>query len=69
MNTASLFGSIQLPIFDRNQGEIARAHFAITQAQEQQTGGEDQVLTDVRDAYEGLQHERQDREAVSLRVS
>ena len=29
LNTASLFGQIQLPIFDRNQGEIARTRFAI----------------------------------------
>ncbi len=55
LSTASLFGSIQLPIFDRNQGEIARTRFAITQAQEQQKFANDQVLTDVRDAYEGLQ--------------
>ena len=54
LSTASLFGQIQLPIFDRNQGEIARARFAITQAQEQQLAASDQVLTDVRDAYEGL---------------
>jgi len=55
LNTAALFGSIQIPIFDRNQGEIARTRFAITQAQEQQRAANDQVLTDVRDAYEGLQ--------------
>ena len=55
LNTAALFGSIQIPIFDRNQGEIARTRFAITQAQEQQRVANDQVLTDVRDAYEGLQ--------------
>jgi outer membrane protein, heavy metal efflux system len=54
VNTASLFGSIQLPIFDRNQGEIARARYAISQAQEQENGTNGQVLTDVRDAYEGL---------------
>src|SRR3984885_1642922 len=35
-NDVSLFGQIQLPVFDRNQGEIARAGFAITQAQEQE---------------------------------
>ena len=35
LSTASLFGQIQMPIFDRNQGEIARTQFAITQAQEQ----------------------------------
>lgn len=53
-NTASLFGQIQLPIFDRNQGEIARAQVAITQAQEQEKATSDQVMTDVEDAYEGL---------------
>ena len=55
INSASLFGSMQLPIFDRNQGEIARTHFAITQAQEMQALADGQVMTDVRDAYEGLQ--------------
>ena len=53
LNEISLFGSMQLPIFDRNQGEIKRAGFAITQAQEQQLYANGQVLTDVRDAYEG----------------
>ncbi len=48
------YGSIPLPIFNRNQGEIARANFAITQAQEQEKATNGQALTDVRDAYEGL---------------
>ncbi len=55
LNDVSIFGSMQLPIFDRNQGEIKRAGFAITQAQEQQIYAKGQVLTDVRDAYEGWQ--------------
>jgi cobalt-zinc-cadmium efflux system outer membrane protein len=54
VSTASLFGQIQLPIFDRNQGEIARALVAITQSQEQEKAASDQVMTDVEDAYEGL---------------
>jgi cobalt-zinc-cadmium efflux system outer membrane protein len=54
LNDVSLFGQIQLPIFDRNQGEIARAGFAITQAQEQQLFASGQVLTDVRDAFESV---------------
>jgi cobalt-zinc-cadmium efflux system outer membrane protein len=54
VSTASLFGQIQLPIFDRNQGEIARALVAITQAQEQEKAASDQVMTDVEDAYYGL---------------
>jgi cobalt-zinc-cadmium efflux system outer membrane protein len=55
VSSASLFGSMQLPIFDRNQGEIARTHFAITQAQEQENLANGQVLTDVQDAFNGLQ--------------
>ena len=45
---------MQLPVFDRNQGEIARTGFAITQAQEQAKFTTGQVLTDVRDAFENL---------------
>jgi cobalt-zinc-cadmium efflux system outer membrane protein len=54
INAANLLGSIPLPIFNRNQGEIARARFAITQAEEQEKATNGQALTDVRDAYEGL---------------
>ena len=53
-NDVSLFGQIQMPIFDRNQGEIARAGFAITQAREQEKFATGQVMTDVRDAFESL---------------
>jgi cobalt-zinc-cadmium efflux system outer membrane protein len=59
LSTASLFGQIQIPIFDRNQGEIARTKIAITQAQEQEKAASDQVLTDVADAYEGVQTNNQ----------
>jgi outer membrane protein, heavy metal efflux system len=54
INAVNFLGSIPLPIFNRNQGEIARTRFAITQAQEQEKGTNGQALTDVRDAYEGL---------------
>src|SRR5579864_589495 len=54
LSTASFFGQIQLPIFDRNQGEIARTKTAITQAQEQEKAANGQVLTDVEDAYENV---------------
>jgi cobalt-zinc-cadmium efflux system outer membrane protein len=47
--------SIPLPIFDRNQGTIAQTRYAIAQAREQQKATSGQVLTDVRDAYLGLQ--------------
>jgi len=52
LNQISLFGQVQIPVFDRNQGEIARTAFAITQAEEQEKSANGQVLTDVRDAYE-----------------
>jgi outer membrane protein, heavy metal efflux system len=55
LSTVSLFGQVQIPIFDRNQGEIARTRFVITQAQETEKAASDQVLTDVEDAYDGLQ--------------
>jgi cobalt-zinc-cadmium efflux system outer membrane protein len=47
--------SIPLAIFDRNQGNIAQTRIAIRQAQEQQKATSGQALTDVKDAYEGLQ--------------
>jgi cobalt-zinc-cadmium efflux system outer membrane protein len=54
VNTGSLFGSIQLPIFDRNQGEIARTRYAITQSQELSSEQSSLVLTDVANSYEAL---------------
>jgi outer membrane protein, heavy metal efflux system len=54
INAASFYGSIPLAIFNRNQGEIARARFAITQADEQEKATNGQALTDVFDAYQGL---------------
>jgi cobalt-zinc-cadmium efflux system outer membrane protein len=54
INAATVYGSIPLPIFNRNQGEIARTRFAIIQAQEQEKATNGQALTVVRDAYDGL---------------
>lgn len=54
INAATLYVSIPLPIFNRNQGNIEHTRLAITQAQEQEKSSEGQALTDVRDAYEGL---------------
>ena len=34
VSTGSLFFNMQIPIFDHNQGEIARTRYAITQSQE-----------------------------------
>lgn len=65
-NSASFFVNFGLPIFDRNQGEIARTQYALTQAQETQASTSDTVLSDVSDAYEGL---RSNDEVVQLYTS
>ena len=54
VNSGAFFFNIDLPIFDRNQGEIARTRYAITQSQELQSEAAEQVMSDVVNAYEGL---------------
>jgi cobalt-zinc-cadmium efflux system outer membrane protein len=54
VNAGSLFFNIQMPIFDRNQGEIARTQYAITQSQELSGEQSSIALTDVVNAYESL---------------
>jgi cobalt-zinc-cadmium efflux system outer membrane protein len=54
INGSTFYMSVPIPIFDRNQGEIARTQYAIRQAEEQKKSTEGQALTDVRDAYEGM---------------
>ncbi len=66
IDAATFYGSIPLPIFNRNQGEIARARFAITQAQELENATNGQALTDVYDAYQGV---RSNDKVVSLYIS
>ena len=53
-NTMGITFSIPLPVFDRNQGEIARTHFAMTAAQETAYAASDTVLTDVNTAYQAF---------------
>jgi outer membrane protein, heavy metal efflux system len=65
-NTASLFVNFELPIFNRNQGEIVRTGYALTQAQEQQQAASDTVLSDVANAYEAV---RSNDEVVQLYTS
>ena len=55
INGVSFYTSIPLPIFNRNQGEIARTRYAITQSQELGKQAGNQVATDVNDAYYILQ--------------
>jgi len=54
VSSATVAFSIPLAVFDRNQGEIARTGYAITQAQQQFGETTQQVSTDVVDAYENL---------------
>jgi cobalt-zinc-cadmium efflux system outer membrane protein len=54
VSSAAFAFNIPLPVFDRNQGEIARTRYAITQAQEQLSETSQQVSTDVVDAFENL---------------
>jgi cobalt-zinc-cadmium efflux system outer membrane protein len=65
-NTASIFVNFELPVFNRNQGEIARTGFALTQAQQQQQAASDTVLSDVANAYEAV---RSNDEVVQLYTS
>jgi cobalt-zinc-cadmium efflux system outer membrane protein len=65
-NSASIFAGFDLPIFNRNQGEIARTRYALTQAQETQLSASDTVLSDVANAYEAL---RSNDEIVQLYTS
>ena len=65
-NTASIFANFELPIFNRNQGEIARTRYALTQAQEQQQAASDTVLSDVANAYETV---KSNEEVVQLYTS
>ncbi len=65
-NSASIFVGFDLPIFNRNQGEIARTRYALTQAQELQQSASDTVMTDVASAYEAV---RSNDEVVQLYVS
>lgn len=53
-NLGALYFNIPLPIFNKNQGEIARTQYALTQSQFQKTASEQAVLTDVKTAYEAL---------------
>jgi len=66
VSSASLFFSIPLAVFNRNQGEIARTGFALTQAQETQQVASETVMGDVSNAYEGV---KSNDEVVQMYVS
>ena len=58
-NLGAFYFNIPLPVFNKNQGEIARTQYALSQSQFQQKAAEQQVLTDVKNAYEGLRSSEQ----------
>jgi outer membrane protein, heavy metal efflux system len=51
---ASFSVNMEIPLFDRNQGEIARTHAAITQSEEEKRATQQAVMTDVSTAYEAV---------------
>ena len=53
-NSGAFFYNMPLQFFNRNQGEIQRASYGITQAQQQASETTQQVSTDVVQAYENL---------------
>ena len=53
-SSASFFVNFPIAVFNRNQGEIARTQYALTQAQETVLSTSDTVLSDVSNAYEAL---------------
>lgn len=55
LNDAGFLFNMEIPLFDRNQGEVARTAAATTQAQDQEHQTSEQVLTDVATAYEAVQ--------------
>ncbi|HET6936335.1 MAG TPA: TolC family protein [Candidatus Angelobacter sp.] len=59
LHSLSWFLSMPLPIFDRNQGEIARTRFAATQSELTARAAEDTVMTDVINAYEAVMTNQQ----------
>ena len=53
-NDASFSVNMEIPLFDRNQGEIARTHAAISQSEEDKLATQQAVMTDVATAYEAV---------------
>ncbi|MGC1293019.1 MAG: TolC family protein [Candidatus Acidiferrales bacterium] len=58
-DTTSFFVTLPLPVFNRNQGQIAQAKDAILQAQESQREASEQVMSDVQSAFESLRTNEQ----------
>ena len=53
-NLGAFYFNVPLPVFNKNQGEIARTQAAFSQSQFQETAAQQAVLTDVKTTYEAL---------------
>jgi cobalt-zinc-cadmium efflux system outer membrane protein len=53
-NVAAFYFQIPLPIFNRNQGEVARTYYVLARSQYLEKAAQQQVATDVKNAYETL---------------
>jgi outer membrane protein, heavy metal efflux system len=58
-DTTSFFVSLPLPVFNRNQGQIAQANDAIRQAQETEHEASEQVMSDVQSAFDAVRTNEQ----------
>jgi outer membrane protein, heavy metal efflux system len=58
-DTTSFYVNFPLPIFNRNQGQIAQAKDAIVQAQESEHEASEQVMSDVQSAFDALRTNEQ----------
>jgi cobalt-zinc-cadmium efflux system outer membrane protein len=56
LNTGAFFFNMEIPIFNRNQGEIARTQYAIAQSQSSAKAAEETALADVTNAYEAVRN-------------
>ncbi len=65
-NSSGLYVNFDWALFNRNQGEIARTGYALTQAQEQEISAREVVLSDIGNAYQSL---RSNDEVVQLYTS
>ncbi len=66
LNTGAFFFNMEVPIFNRNQGEIARTKYAVDQAQNTSKAAVETALSDVANAFENF---RTSDEVVQLYTS
>jgi cobalt-zinc-cadmium efflux system outer membrane protein len=59
ISSSSMAFNVPIPLFNRNQGEVARTRFAISQAQQNATAASDIVLRDVETVYEAVKTQEQ----------